>query len=292
MPVLFLTGIPRSGTTWAAQALAALTRARYVHEPFNAVVHTELAQYEMVHMSARSCNRDFLRILDHKLRPHYPRRKLREFILGRNIVCKDVHTGFAAECVQRHLGARIVILTRHPCATAASWKAQGWIENFSCPLNVLLRQPSLWPLVRQFESHVCSSTNAFFQFGAYWGAMYHVFRRLATGHPEWQWVNHEDLCRNPVPAFCKILETLKMPIRAKSTDFFRLHDRPPRPNEGAYETFRETRLEPERWKWILSVDEAQGVLEGAKPFSPEVLLETDVEPEQENCLLRKGAESR
>jgi hypothetical protein len=57
MPVLFLTGIPRSGTTWAAQGIAALTRARYVHEPFNRVLYPERARYNMLYLPANSATR-------------------------------------------------------------------------------------------------------------------------------------------------------------------------------------------------------------------------------------------
>jgi hypothetical protein len=275
MPVLFLTGIPRSGTTWAAQGLAALAGARYVHEPFNRVVYPELARYDMLHLPPNSCDPDFLRILDEKLRPRYRRRKLREFFLGRNIIFKDVHACFAAECIEAHLSAHVVILTRHPCAVAASWKVRGWLRESAWRFDVLLRQATLSRFLSEFETHMRSSRDVFFQFGAYWGAMYHVLRQLAATHPQWQWVVHEQLCQNPVPAFSRILDSLKIPRRTNATDFFRLHDRPQQTNEGPYETFRETKLEPEKWKAILSSQEIQSVLDGAEPFRPETLLRSD-----------------
>jgi hypothetical protein len=274
MPVLFLTGIPRSGSTWAAQAIAALTRARYVHEPFNGDVHPELARYDMLYLPANSCDSDFIRILDESLRPRYRRPKLREFILGRNLVLKDVHASLAAEYIQAHLRAHIVILTRHPCAIAASWKVRGWLRNFAWRFDILLRQEVVIGFLGHFERHMRSARNSFFQFGAYWGAMYYVLRQLAAGHPEWQWVTHERLCSDPLPSFRRILSSFGMRIRPNA-DFFTLHDRPPQENESPYQTFRETRLAPEKWKTILTEEEIQAVLDGAEPFRPEQLLRSE-----------------
>jgi hypothetical protein len=272
MPVLFLTGLARSGTTWAAQGIAALTRARYVHEPFNRVLYPELARYDMLHQPANSCDPDFVRILDEKLRPRYRRPKVREFLLGRNLVFKDVPTSLAAECIQAHLDAHIVILTRHPCAMGASWKVRGWIGDLAWRFDVLLQQATLLHFLAEFQTHMRSSNNFFFQFGAYWGAMYYVLRRLASLHPEWQWIVHDHLCQDPVDAFGRILHAFDMPVRRNAADFFRMHDRPPQENETPYQTYRETKLTPEKWKTILSTQEAQALLDGAEPFRPDELL--------------------
>jgi hypothetical protein len=272
MPVLFLTGISRSGTTWAAQGLAALARARYVHEPFNRMVHPELAQYNMLYLPPNLPNSEFLAILNQKLRPRGRRRKIREFLLGRNLVFKDVNACFAAECIQAHLDASIVILARHPCAIAASWKTRGWIREFAWRFDILLGQATLLRFLSEFETHMRSPKDLFFQFGAYWGAMYHVLRQLALSHPEWQWVVHDQLCQDPVPAFRRILESLQIPVSAKPSDFFTVHDRPLRENENFYQTYRQTKLVPEKWREILSEEEIQAVLEGAEPFRPDVLL--------------------
>jgi len=262
----------RSGTTWAAQGLAALAGARYVHEPFNRTVHPELERYFMQYQSANSCDPGFLRILDEKLRPKRHRSKLRECLLGRNLVVKDVHAYFATECIEAHLGACIVVLTRHPCAVGASWKVRGWIRDFVWRFDILLRQPALLRFLGEFETHIRSSNDLFFQFGAYWGAIYYVLRQLTAAHPGWQWVIHEELCHDPVPAFSGILASLKMPVRANVSDFVRLHDRSPGENESIYQTYRETRLMATKWKETLSSEEIQYILDGAEPFRPDALL--------------------
>ena len=272
MPILFVTGMARSGTTWAAQGLAELAGARYIHEPFNRTVYPELEPYFMQYQSADSCDPDFLRILDEKMRPNRRRLKLREYLLGRNLVVKDVHAYFAAECIEAHLGACIVVLTRHPCAVGASWKVRGWIQDFVWRFDVLLGQPALLRFLGEFKTHMRSSSDLFFQFGAYWGAVYFVLRQLTSAHPGWQWVIHEELCDDPAPAFSRILASLKMPVRTNVSDFVTLHDRSPRENEGMYDTYRETRLMPTKWQDTLSTEEIQHILDGAEPFRPDALL--------------------
>jgi Sulfotransferase domain len=272
MPILFLTGLGRCGSTWTAQGLTALTGARYVHEPFNRHLYPQLVTYAMRYQSAEGCDPDFLRILDQKLRAPSRRQRIREFFRGRNLIFKDVNACLSVECIQAHLNAGVVILTRHPCAVVASWKVMGWLLEFPGRFDELLSRTSLRKFLTEFDNHMRRSSNLFFQFGAYWGAIYHVLQQLATRHPEWQWVVHEQLCQNPEIGFQRILDGLGIRVREGASDFFSMHDRPLRKNESPYETFRPTKSVPQKWKELLTKQEIQAVLDGAEPFRPDDLL--------------------
>jgi hypothetical protein len=272
MALIFLTSLPRCGSTWAAQALAALADARYVHEPFNPTKYPERKSYHMKYLPGGSEDEEFARILGESVRAPDLRSRMRERVQGGTVVLKDVHCCLAVESVHEQLDAIPVILTRHPCAMASSWKALGYRLDSAARLDLLLEQDALVEEhLGPLERHMRSSRDPFFQLGAYWGASYHVLRRIASAHPGWLWLSHEALCADPQSAFPAALRAVGLEVSDPSGRFLEQHDRPLREGESVYATFRETRSVPDQWKERLAPEEARAVLEGAEPFGIEAL---------------------
>jgi len=182
MKPIFLTGLPRSGTTWASRAIVAATKGRLVHEPFNWKRYPERISYHMKYIPAGSEDAELMRILHKEMAPRF------FFLRNRRIVIKDVHTCLAIEYLWDELDPIIIILVRHPCAVANSWARLG-LEARS-RLDILLSQEELvQTYLASFKHHINSNYDYFFQIGAYWGAAYFVLSRLTeTDEPEkWQY---------------------------------------------------------------------------------------------------------
>ena len=75
MQLIFLTGLPRSGTTWAGRALAAATGSVIVDEPFNRKWHPERTGYRLKYLTAGMPDAEMIPILRreiHHWRSLYP----------------------------------------------------------------------------------------------------------------------------------------------------------------------------------------------------------------------------
>lgn len=265
MQAIFLTGLPRTGTTWAAQALAAATRSRIVHEPFNWQVHPQRRPYHMQYLTGESEQQGFSTILRDSIAPGM----LRPLRARGRVVLKDVHCCLAIEKVDAELRPSIVIIARHPCAMAASWSQLGW--SIAGRLDLLLDQPALVEAhLARFADHMRSSSDYFFQLGAYWGAVYLVLRRLSAGRPEWQWVTHEELCRRPTASLERLVGRAGLQLASAGRRFLADHDRDVQP-DSPYELVRSTSEQADKWRERLDESEKASVLEGAGPFG---LLDT------------------
>ena len=265
-PIL-LTGLPRTGTTWASRAVAAATRSRVAHEPFNWKLHPDRVGYHMKYMLAGSKDVTLLELLHSAMKPKFP--FLSRFRRSRRVLIKDVHICLAIEYLWEQLRPLIIILVRHPCAMASSWSNLG-LEARS-RLDLLLAQRRLMQdHLAPFESHMNSEDDYFFEIGAYWGASYYVLSRLAEKHEDWQWVTHEALCVQSLTRFEQLLNDLGMELegagRSALCDFLDKHNRERKKKEGAYALARVSVNEPDKWRSALAAEQIRAVTKGAEPF--------------------------
>src|SRR5689334_19773089 len=165
---IFVAGLPRTGTTWISTVLAATTGTTYFHEPFNYLNVKESAPFLMRYLRAGDQDSEFSAYCQRcfagrqrsraviryqpKWRRHLP------FFFGR-ILIKDVHTFLSLDWIDRHIGAQIVVVLRHPMAAADSWfrMTEGRNEQI---LDRLFNQPALLDdYLRPFESHLRSAND-------------------------------------------------------------------------------------------------------------------------------------
>jgi hypothetical protein len=269
MPPILLTGLPRSGTTWSSRAIAAAINGRIIHEPFNWKRYPERINYHMRYLAASpkddSLGEGLLDILDQAQKPTI------HDILVRNrpVVIKDVHICLAIAYVWQHLRPLVIMVMRHPCAIANSWRSLN-LEARS-RLALLLSQDLLVSeYLAPFENHMRSSENYYFEIGAYWGATYYTMSRIAAEYPEWQWVTHEWLCVDTQASYQKLLANLGISLNKKQLEqldrFLDKHDRSRKPKEGPYSLARLSAQEPDKWRDELTAEQEQAVLDGAEPF--------------------------
>jgi hypothetical protein len=252
--IFFLTGLPRTGTTWVYQALAAGSGSEKVYEPFNYKWHPDRSRYHMRYLAPGSRHPDFLNALHEEIQK----------TKGNRIFIKEVHACLGAEYVWAHLQAQPIILLRHPCAMAASWLRLGF--EAGSRLRSLLAQPEvveefLAPYLRRLQS----ARDPFFEIGAYWGAAYFCLRRISDRHPEWQWTTHERLCLEMEPGFAGLLACYNIRWQEEGSRYLREHDHRPEADHP-HQQVRLSAGEPDRWRLELSPEQAEAVLEGARGF--------------------------
>jgi hypothetical protein len=238
---IFVTGAPRSGTTFVGDILSTPLQVDYIHEPFNPDCGIDgIGQrylYLRPHGSAAVSYEPLIRSMfsyKFRLRTGYYRndtvpRKLAKKIVGsrgpfylrlakinmfhRAAVVKDPVGCLLAEYLAETFKIRPVILIRHPLAFVASTTRLGW------QLDKELSLSSLWEQEELVEDHFssdqqvrkvnyCDPTAAA---AGLWRALNKVLLRQAARHPEWIVIRHEDLCETPVQHFHRLYDKLDLP---------------------------------------------------------------------------------
>ena len=268
-PPILLTGLPRSGTTWSSRAIAAAIDGRIVHEPFNWKRYPDRIEYHMAYLSASpddtSLSDGMLAIMYQALKPG-----IRDFLVrNKPVIIKDVHICLAISAVWQAFHPRVIMMMRHPCAMANSWRSLD-LEARSRLALLLSQELLVKDHLAPFEKHMRSSENSYFEIGAYWGATYYTMSRIAAEYPEWQWVTHEWLCVDPQLSYKKLLANLGIPFNQLHLDqldrFLDQHDRNRNKTEGPYSLARISAQEPDKWRDELTAEQVKFVLDGAEPF--------------------------
>lgn len=227
-PIL-LTGIPRSGTTWAGRMLTVGTEAGYINEPFNLARSPGSLRVPLEHWYAYVTDENeerFLPALAPMLRFEYPlARELklcrnrtdlhhtlktwREFVRSRGLrpLVKEPHAVFSADWFMRRLGSDVVVMVRDPLAVVSSWKRLDWEFDFTD----LLKQPALmrdWlgPFEREMSAAVSESWGLVECVALFWRVVYSVV--ADARYPRVHVVRHEDLSRDPLGQYARLYGAL------------------------------------------------------------------------------------
>ncbi|GAA3837586.1 hypothetical protein GCM10022226_69620 [Sphaerisporangium flaviroseum] len=225
-PIL-VTGLPRSGTSWAGKMLAAGGEVVYVNEPLNpqrppgrspGVLNATVG-----HRFQYICRDDedpWLRAFTDTvaLRYRYAAELRRNrspgdlarlvrngcaFALGRlhdrRTLLDDPFALFSAGWFAERLGCRVVVLIRDPVSFVASWQRLGWTVYF----HELLEQPLLLrdhPCVESLRPLV-GSQDRVAKAAALWRVGRTVAECLAGRHPAIRLVTYEDLATDPISGY-------------------------------------------------------------------------------------------
>ena len=121
---------------------------------------------------------------------------------GSRPLMKDPIAFFSAEWLADRFGADVIILVRHPAAFASSLKRLGWRHDFSDMLEQpLLMRDYLGPFEEEMQAYVRHEHDIIDQAALLWKIIYHVAARNRESHPDWVFVLHEELSRNPLDGF-------------------------------------------------------------------------------------------
>ncbi|MEV5411475.1 sulfotransferase [Thermopolyspora sp. NPDC052614] len=237
---LLVTGLPRSGTSWAGKMLAAGGGLVYVNEPLNPqhppglspgilnAVVTHRFQYicrenEESWLSAFAdtvaLRYRFLAELRRNRSP-YDLARMGKYgtsftvgrLLRRRALLDDPFALFSTAWFCERLGCRAVVLIRDPVALVGSWRRLGW----SVEVRELLDQPLLvrdHPVVLRLRD---ADPDPIAATAALWSVAHRVVTDLAAAHDGIRLVRYEDLARDPLGGYRELYDWCGLPWSAKA----------------------------------------------------------------------------
>jgi Sulfotransferase family len=301
-PIL-VTGAHRSGSTWVGRMIARSPNTRYIHEPFNPDAFRPgicAARFErefayVCPENAASCEDDLRRCLEFRYRLAESLRAVRSagdaartardlgrFAFSRwrraRPVVKDPHAVFSAEWLAPTFRMDVVVIIRHPAAFVGSLKKARWEFRFEQFLEQpLLMQHHLSGFRTEIEALATRKADIVDQGILLWNVIYDVIRGYRNRHPDWIFVRHEDLSREPLSAFFDIFQRLGLEctgsVRRAIADFSGPHN-PGEQHSGGH-IRRDSASNIWNWKKRLTPEEIERVRERTEAIADRFYSDED-----------------
>lgn len=234
---VYVTGAPRSGTTFIGSILSTPLRVDYIHEPFNPDCGMPSVDQPFLYLRDEDSRLpkympDITALFEYRasLRTgYYPRdsrlKKFAKSIVGSRgsfyyrlarlnpfhnaAVIKDPIGCLLTSFLYRHFGVRPLIVLRHPVTFVASVLRLGWTPT----LEPLLRQRELIEDYLQADLHELRSagTDVVELAATQWKALHTVLLNQADQHSDWNVIRLEDVSENPVQRFRELYQYFDLP---------------------------------------------------------------------------------
>lgn len=232
-PIL-VTGAPRSGSTWVGNILSLDRGSGYIHEPFNKDCPDGYCQARFAHaftyVTAANEGPYYTALRDtlawryslgaerKTLRtPRQLARMARDFgyfetkrRAGARVILKDPLALFSADWLAQRFGTEVVVVIRHPAAFVASLRIAGWhrVRFAMFRDQPQLMQDRLAPFADEVAAAAARMPDAIDAGVLLWKLLHHHIQRLQQEHPDWIFVRHEDLSRDPTEGFRTLFDRL------------------------------------------------------------------------------------
>jgi Sulfotransferase family len=276
MTRILIAGLPRSGTTWAAEMLGSSPGVRSIHEPDNPVMSSAAASVRAkrgMHplLDPGELAPDYQQIWDLAFAGRGPTRGrtngikrallkrpslMLEPLLGvpnpvtsrvrhrfTHVVAKSVYATFTLEWIAARYSPRVVVVRRDPLNVVASWLHVGiQIGDLECGDAAVrhLTAGDLPPARPTGSAHERVAWSV--------GFLTTMLGRLVDRHPDWIVVDHAQLSAAPLVTFNELRESLGLVRSAWTTAYIEASNQPGR----AYDTRRIGSELPNAWRRRLS----------------------------------------
>ncbi|MGI9625794.1 MAG: sulfotransferase family protein [Longimicrobiales bacterium] len=234
VPWVFVTGAPRSGTTFVGKMLSLPRSVDYIHEPFNPHCGIPGLDTRFIWADGRAPwpegDRLISPLFDYRVKLRtgmYPeddwRRRVIKTVVGSrgpfymrlaklnrwrtDVVLTDPIGVLLTEYLAQRHGVSPVIMVRHPAAVAASYKRLGWPVR----LEALRNQPELVERYFPDRDDLRSSGNVVEDAARLWRALHVVMADQLDRNPDWTVLRHEDLNASPVQTLRDLYDSLGLP---------------------------------------------------------------------------------
>src|SRR5215208_5448737 len=229
-PIL-VTGTHRSGTTWVGKMLAVDALTAYISEPLNVLHRPGVFRVKVNQWYQYICEdngkeylpafQDLLEFDYHlwdEIRSLRSRKDFlrmgRDFLIfynglmrGQRALLKDPFAVFSTPWFAKRLNCKVVITVRHPAAFASSLRRLNWTFDF----HNLLDQPLLMrDHLGQFREEMrdVQREDVIGQAALLWKLIYCSVHEIRKQNPNFIVVRHEDLSRDPIPAYRALYQSL------------------------------------------------------------------------------------
>ena len=234
-PIL-VTGSHRSGTTFTGKVLSLDKNVGLIYEPFNrnrfnGIIRFNTQEwYQYIDTSnSNEYFSNFKEALNYNFSVDVDELKKGPFVKSLHLLkaylvaqeykffhkrplVKDPIALFSAPWLAESFGMRVVLLIRHPAAFVSSLKGLNWTYDF----NNFVRQPllmnshNLEPFREEIEDFAVNERPIIEQASLLWRIFYSTVRHYQEEFPEWIYLKHEVLSRDPVNEFKKLYERLNL----------------------------------------------------------------------------------
>ena len=237
---VYVTGVPRSGTTFVGKILSLPLAVDYIHEPFNPQCgmigmeqwypyvrqSVETAEAKSFHQLAKkifSYDLNFKKYVPRNDPWH--RRAVKQIIGSRGkfylrlakpnpfhtaAVIKDPIGNLLTEYLYYNFQVKPVIVVKHPLSFIASlkrvnwWIQSNWMTNDQPHLVQDYFSDELDFVNREYETLLEGSA-------AYWRATYKILLQQLENHPDWKLIVLEELSQDPHRVFHNLYRQLDLP---------------------------------------------------------------------------------
>jgi hypothetical protein len=178
---------------------------------------------------------------------------------------KDPIALFSAEWFAERFGMDVVVTVRNPLAFAASLKQHGWTHRFETwAADELLLRDHLGCFSNEVRSFAVEPRDIVAQAILLWNVLYTAAARFRDRQPDWIFVRHEDVARDPVIQFEQLYARLGLEFDAAARRGVERHSASENPvvARGRHEVRLNSVGGLENWRTRLTVEEIERVREG------------------------------
>jgi hypothetical protein len=284
---ILVTGTHRSGTTWVGRTLSQAENVELVYEPFNLETTRYNFEYKFDHWfehvpTSKNCpeiKQEFDRYIPNS-RFQYPAKICREtglswrspFIYLKYLMLSDDRPRYllkdpiallSAGWLYERYQLKVICMIRNPLAFAGSLKKQGWDFDFK---NFLEQKELMDTWLNPFKEEI-EKTDAEGDFidriSLLWNVLNYVILEYKNKYPDWFFIKHGRLARDPVENYRKMFEYLELDFNSVVEQYIVEYTSRKNPVEAKSNEYqpRDAKKAVEAWRDRLTEEEIERVKE-------------------------------
>ncbi len=306
-PPILVTGSHRSGSTWIGRILALDADSGYIHEPFNRRHRKGICRAHFKHTYiyiTKANEAAYLAPLSDTLNWKFSTRAQLTQIkaprdlafMARNMshfqimrlrqarpILKDPIALFSAPWLAERFGMRVVVSIRHPAAFVASLKVAGWDRFPFADLRdqECLMHERLAPFRDEIDAAASQPPEVVDMGILLWKIFHHQIHRYRTEHPDWNFVRHEDLSRDPGSTFRELFDSLGLRFSQSVAEKLQTFTKDGTNRRSLlmrgthHRLVRDSKANVFSWKTRLSPKEIDRIRQSVSPLSDKFYDDTD-----------------
>jgi len=199
--------------------------------------------------------------------------RLARLTTSRSII-KDPLALLSSPWLAHEFRAKVIVMIRHPAAVVSSFKRLNLCVDIPGLLRQrLVMQRYLEPMRAELEQFVRLDPNIVDTSAMLWKALYFAVQPFREQHPDWMFIRHEDLSRDPLAGFEKICRYAGIEFTPAILQAVLDSDDVALPQELdtslAFTTRRNIKLNVSSWKNRLTADEIERIRRRVQDVSRE-----------------------
>jgi sulfotransferase family protein len=197
---------------------------------------------------------------------HVGAREVARIRRGATLV-KDPIALFSAPWLAQRFDLDVVVMIRQPVAYAGSIVRLRWAFDFrNWRDQPLLMRDLLAPYEREINAMADSPGDLIDQAILRWNAQYHAVDQMRRGHPNWLFVNYEELASEPHAGYVTLFEQLGLRFNSHAARqvqrYSSEHNVKEVPTAEKGTLRRDSRAALDTWRHRLSEDDVRRVVDG------------------------------